>query len=801
MAQQRIDRLWSEVQRTEQKIEEQQEKIEKAIEDEKPQKLVDSYMEEKARLVAKEKDLSQQLMALQTQLITPAGMRAVEYQASNGIDHRPLGRRSVATDATKPDSNFYVESAMVDSLADDMATGLVVLYRDPRQSGKTTDALAVCRRLRQSGIQVAYVDLGDAAGSAFDEAATNAEPIWREVLEEFDIAGVPGKSSYRTFRSFLKRPEGPRVAVVFDECDTLHQLPVVFKRWLMGVRLLSQQRFPDSRLCGQMLVGTPRMEEAIPNSLDGIAWSKLIVGAVQSPSRFSPTEVGELLCQMVAARNRRLSDSIEDWASSLWSHTEGSKGLTGICLRELDIECFSTLSECKLSAWEKSLRHDLVKRLTRGTRTAYDRMLSAVDTSDPTMQAIIENLLLTGRHAVPDPDSLCNAEYELLCDGVVRVAGVAGGHYLEASSPMLAAAMLNAALDSIQDLPQLPAPPAEPTARELGEYLLENGLGQFQSSRLLQEKVRTSDGQQVLEWALQHELSRGLHFALRSAVLFTTLEFKDLKLAVEVRNTAYQAPGASGGGGGGGGSSRSRSIIDSAPAESQTSMGAGTAESARRTGPPSVSQGSSASQYAGATEADRCRRLDLYVGNGQYSTGYELSSAASAADLKDHVQRSVKYSEQHNCQVFAVNLQRPKRPRGRPRKKALPPSEALTQAQLKDAMGNFASWPKEHCDKVVFVNVLLELELGRVLLQYVDEPDVVKVIQLSEPQGQVRETALRLSTKHWLRAFAKEARELGGLGEELNASGFMASFMEWRYMQQDKRLHIQRIDELNLLPA
>jgi hypothetical protein len=33
-------------------------------------------------------------------------------------------------------------------------------------------------------------------------------------------------------------------------------------------------------------------------------------------------------------------------------------------------------------------------------------------------------------------------------------------------------------------------------------------------------------------------------------------------------------------------------------------------------------------------------------------------------------------------------------------------------------------------------------------------------------------------------------------GEELNASGFMASFTEWRYMQHDKRLHIQRIDEL-----
>lgn len=65
-------------------------------------------------------------------------------------------------------------------------------------------------------------------------------------------------------------------------------------------------------------------------------------------------------------------------------------------LLQLDKEYFSTATVCKLSAWETSLRRDLATRLTRGTRTAYDRMMSAVDTSDPTMLAIIENLLLIG---------------------------------------------------------------------------------------------------------------------------------------------------------------------------------------------------------------------------------------------------------------------------------------------------------------------------------------------------------------------------------------------------------------------
>lgn len=58
---------------------------------------------------------------------------------------------------------------------------------------------------------------------------------------------VSGESSLESFRMFLKQPDSPRVAVVFDECDTLQQVPSVFMSWLKGVRALNQQRFPDSR--------------------------------------------------------------------------------------------------------------------------------------------------------------------------------------------------------------------------------------------------------------------------------------------------------------------------------------------------------------------------------------------------------------------------------------------------------------------------------------------------------------------------------------------------------------------------
>ena len=38
---------------------------------------------------------------------------------------------------------------------------------------------------------------------------------------------------------------------------------------------------------------------------------------------------------------------------------------------------------------------------------------------------------------------------------------------------------------------------------------------------------------------------------------------------------------------------------------------------------------------------------------------------------------------------------------------------------------------------MIFVNVLLELEVGRVLLQYMEKPDVVKVIPLSKPRVEI----------------------------------------------------------------
>ncbi len=73
MAQQEVDRLWAELQRVEQEIKKQEAKIDDAIENNKPEKVTNSYKERKERLVDKEKDMRHQLSALQIRLATTSG--------------------------------------------------------------------------------------------------------------------------------------------------------------------------------------------------------------------------------------------------------------------------------------------------------------------------------------------------------------------------------------------------------------------------------------------------------------------------------------------------------------------------------------------------------------------------------------------------------------------------------------------------------------------------------------------------------------------------------------------------------
>ncbi|CAL8472228.1 g11770 [Coccomyxa elongata] len=73
MAQQEVDKLWAELQRVEQKIEEQEARIEAATKAKELPELIASVKEKRDRLVEEKKDLRQSLNALQMRLATPSG--------------------------------------------------------------------------------------------------------------------------------------------------------------------------------------------------------------------------------------------------------------------------------------------------------------------------------------------------------------------------------------------------------------------------------------------------------------------------------------------------------------------------------------------------------------------------------------------------------------------------------------------------------------------------------------------------------------------------------------------------------
>ncbi len=89
------------------------------------------------------------------------------------------------------------------------------------------------------------MDLDPVARDAIKSSTKDSEPIWREVVCKLRIDRAPGETFFDAFRGFLEQPTGPRVALIFDECDTLRKLPELFLDWLMCVRVLSQD--PDIR--------------------------------------------------------------------------------------------------------------------------------------------------------------------------------------------------------------------------------------------------------------------------------------------------------------------------------------------------------------------------------------------------------------------------------------------------------------------------------------------------------------------------------------------------------------------------
>ena len=93
-----------------------------------------------------------------------------------------------------------------------------------------------------------FLALNDIVKAAMQDGARSAEPIWRMVLRELGVSTAPGLGAFETLKfDVLQHSTGPLVALVFDECDALLEVPAAFRDMMAGVRSMSQLRYPESR--------------------------------------------------------------------------------------------------------------------------------------------------------------------------------------------------------------------------------------------------------------------------------------------------------------------------------------------------------------------------------------------------------------------------------------------------------------------------------------------------------------------------------------------------------------------------
>ena len=95
--------------------------------------------------------------------------------------------------------------------------------------------------------QLAYIDLNGVAAAARMTGDVDAEVVWQMVLTEFGLSRDPFISSYESlvFSFLVNQRLGRGMALVFDNCDAVLELPAVFREWVANMRCMSGR--PDSR--------------------------------------------------------------------------------------------------------------------------------------------------------------------------------------------------------------------------------------------------------------------------------------------------------------------------------------------------------------------------------------------------------------------------------------------------------------------------------------------------------------------------------------------------------------------------
>ncbi|CAK0782583.1 hypothetical protein CVIRNUC_005792 [Coccomyxa viridis] len=276
---------------------------------------------------------------------------------------------------------------------------------------------------------------------------------------------------------------------------------------------------------------------------------------------------------------------------------------------------------------------------------AYRSMSRAFDADAPECQEILQDVTLAGCH-IPS-GKLCKAAISLIRDGVVKPVALEDGRTaLQLAAPLLEQELQGRVLASWQGkaYEDLTDPPLE-GGRSLGIYLLESALHWLDLDRLLQKKVEKAGGQ-VLEYAFQHEISRGLSQVLSSKPQLASKQWR-LERARAAAQSIYQKRSPLG--------AQKQQAVDYSSAHATMPLASFELDE------PVDSLVEEAVQTILVDRLLRTfcqgqldkRRLDICVG----SYGFELMSGGSKAQVEEHAARSLVYAKLHGLElVFAVHF-------------------------------------------------------------------------------------------------------------------------------------------------
>ncbi|KAF9175972.1 ATP-dependent RNA helicase, partial [Mortierella sp. AD011] len=472
-------------------------------------------------------------------------------------------REFAPANAVYPDSNFYVESDILDIVGKSLACGKYTLICGHRQSGKSATCQALLRWFIEHGelLPSANEELLDPKNGLYygyeiyiltpdssvvvDEGKSKFWGTICDNLNTIDPTGFPLREGEipdnLTFKKFFSKRNinNPRpVILIIDEASRLvkankvhaDDVQEITNSFLTILRTLKDDR-TNYRIYSVALCGTENIKNLIvhesPNHLQSLlpfshedCWK---IG------RFKESDVKDLLSQFSETKSTKID--VTNIASDIFELTLGHRGLTGTCCRFIESTYRSdAVPIVSCDDWKRHTIVDLQARIR--SMNTYGSVVRRIPPLSDSQRLMLSSVLRFGIHqATPeDPDLRF-----LLAEGLVIEASRDPQQKLTNNGLVkiiCAASILRSII-----LSEIQSPPIDITSEDMPdpekpdlEWLLTHTIKHLYLPHLYPDQTINSSTDEPSEYAFQTEFS-----AIITKLLPTMYPTKEYKALVEVK--------------------------------------------------------------------------------------------------------------------------------------------------------------------------------------------------------------------------------------------------------------------------